>query len=64
MSELVIPTEKFDAIKEDSDDNKILDCAFAGRVDFIISQDNHLLKLKEFRGIRIISPGDFLKEFC
>ncbi len=48
-------------VKEDSDDNKILECAKAGKVDFIVSNDNHLLKLKEFEGIKILSSADFLK---
>lgn len=33
----------------------------AGNVDYIVSQDNHLLKLKEFRGIKIITPEEFNK---
>jgi predicted nucleic acid-binding protein len=38
-----------------------LECATEGKVDFIISKDKHLLNLKEFRGIKIINPSDFLK---
>ena len=58
---MVIPTEKINTVDEDPDDNKILECAKAGRVDRIISKDNHLLKLKEFEGIRIITPQDFIE---
>lgn len=61
ISKLVVPLEKFDIIKEDPDDNIILECAVEGKVDYIISQDKHLLKLKEFQGIKIISPENFLK---
>ena len=49
-------------VKDDPDDNKILECAYAAKVDYIITQDNHLLKLKEFEGIKIINPGDLLKK--
>ena len=64
ISTVVIPKQRFDVVKEDPDDNKILDCAVEGRVDCIISQDNHLLKLGAFKGIRIVAPDDFLKEIA
>ena len=31
--------------------------------DFIITNDNHLLKLKKFEDIRIISPKEFISLF-
>lgn len=61
ISGLVKPTKKLDIVKDDPDDNKILECAIAGKVDYIISNDEHLLKLKEFEGIPIIKPEEFLK---
>lgn len=61
ISKIVEPSERLFVVKEDPDDNKILECAKSGSVDFIISQDNHLLKFKDFEGIRILKPKDFLK---
>lgn len=59
----VIDTKtKLDIVKEDSDDNIILECAVECKVNFIITGDKHLLKLKEFKGIKIIRVKDFLKE--
>ena len=60
-STIVIPKEKFNMVKEDKEDNKILECAFEGKADYVTSKDNHLLKLKEFKGIKIINPKEFLK---
>ncbi len=60
-SSIVEPTEKINAVKEDPDDNKILECAKAGKVDYIVTNDNHLLKLKEFDGIKIVEPDEFLR---
>ncbi len=60
ISQITKPKEKLDIIKEDQEDNKIIECALEGKVSYLISQDNHLLKLKEFQGIRIINPRDFL----
>lgn len=62
ISTIAEPRQKFD-IAEDKEDNKIIDCAFEGQVDYIITQDYHLLKLREFRGIKIIAPEEFLKSF-
>lgn len=63
ISTIVEPTQKFDVVKEDLDDNKVIDCAVEGNVDYIITQDNHLLKIKEFKGIKIVKPEEFLWAF-
>jgi len=60
---LVEPEEKLNIIKDDPDDNKILECAAFSDSEYIITYDNHLLTLKEFRGIKIRKPEDLLKEF-
>jgi len=60
-SEITEPRTKLSIVKEDPDDNKILECAKEGRVDYIITQDEHLLKLKKFENIPILKPDDFLK---
>lgn len=61
FSEKINPGLTFDEVKEDPDDNKILECAVAAAADFIISGDGHLLKRIEFRGIKIVSPAEFVK---
>ena len=62
LATLVKPAEKISAIKEDTDDNRVLECAATGKADYIVSGDNDLLRLKEFRGIRIKNPKEFLEE--
>jgi predicted nucleic acid-binding protein len=40
----------------------ILECAQAAGADYIVSGDKkHLLALREFRGIPIVGPADFLR---
>jgi len=39
---------------------KFLEAGVEANADYIVSQDNHLLKLKEFQGIRIVKPEEFL----
>lgn len=58
--EIIIPSIKLNIIKEDLSDNRILECALQGRVNYIISGDEHLLRLRKFRNIRIIRAGEFL----
>lgn len=45
----------------DPDDTKYLVCAVEGRADFIVSGDHHLSDLVVYRGIRIVTPADFLQ---
>ena len=59
-SSLVNVSEPLEVIKADHDDNRVLECAVAACVDFIISGDKHLLDLKMFRDIEIVTPEDFL----
>src|SRR3990167_3715101 len=56
---IVEPKEKIHIIKEDPDDNKILECAVAGQTNLIITMDKDLLRLKHFRNIPIIHPSTF-----
>ncbi|MBS3100744.1 putative toxin-antitoxin system toxin component, PIN family [Candidatus Woesearchaeota archaeon] len=60
-SKIVEPSVKLDIVKDDSNDNKVLECAKEGKVDYIITNDGHLLKLKEFEGIKIVTPTEFLR---
>lgn len=57
----IIPTIKVTIIKEDPEDNKFLECALAGKADYIVSGDKkHLQPLKKVQGILILSPARFL----
>lgn len=59
-AEFVTSAEEIFAITADPTDNKFLEAAIAGQVDFIVSGDNHLLSLGTFREIPIITPRNFL----
>jgi len=60
IAEIVDVKTKITAVVEDPDDNKIIECAVDGQVNYLITKDNHLLKLKEYYGIKIMSPEEFL----
>jgi len=48
---------------EDPDDNKFFECAVECNANYIISGDRHLLNMKEYKGIEIITASVFLKKF-
>ena len=60
ISELVLPTEKIQEIEADEADNHVLECAVEAHADCIVSGDSHLLELKKFRSIQVVSPQQFL----
>ena len=56
------PSVKLDVVKDDPDDNKVLELAVQMADSVIVSGDKHLLKLGEFQGVKIQRPADFLAE--
>ena len=63
FAQLVRPTETIDLITEDEPDNRILECAVEAKAEVVITGDEHLRQLKSFRGIPLVSPGQFLEEY-
>jgi hypothetical protein len=55
-STIVRPKRELNVIKEDPYDNRILECALESNATFVVSRDRHLLKLKEYKNLRIITP--------
>ncbi|MBN2035621.1 MAG: putative toxin-antitoxin system toxin component, PIN family [Chitinispirillaceae bacterium] len=49
------------SVCRDHADNEVLACALEASADYVISGDTDLLILKNFHGIQIISPSDFVK---
>lgn len=60
-SKIVAPQQKLNIIKQDPDDNVILECAIEGKAGYIVSGDRHLLALKQYRGIKIITARQFIE---
>ncbi len=44
----------------DEDDNRVLEAAFKGECDYVVTGDNDLLDLKLYKNIKIITPHYFL----
>ncbi|MFQ5802397.1 MAG: putative toxin-antitoxin system toxin component, PIN family [Candidatus Methylomirabilales bacterium] len=48
-------------VRRDPEDNKFLECAVAGRAEHLVTGDQDLLELVSYRGITILTVGEFLK---
>ncbi|HCW09169.1 MAG TPA: putative toxin-antitoxin system toxin component, PIN family [Cytophagales bacterium] len=55
MSKIVPDNALFKAVLEDPDDNKVLNTAYAGKAEFIVTGDHHLLALGQFKKTKIVN---------
>ncbi|MBI2139348.1 putative toxin-antitoxin system toxin component, PIN family [Candidatus Woesearchaeota archaeon] len=60
ISTIIEPTIQVIAVQEDPKDDKVLSCAIAAKAEFIVTGDRHLLKLKQYQGVSILTPAEFL----
>jgi putative PIN family toxin of toxin-antitoxin system len=60
ISVYVEPEVALEVVEDDSDDNRVLECAVAAKVNYIISGDKHFLDLGEYRGIEVLPPAGFI----
>lgn len=56
-------TPELHIVTEDPDDNKFIECAVALKADCCISGDKALTEIKDYMGIKIVTPKAFLEEF-
>jgi putative PIN family toxin of toxin-antitoxin system len=57
---LVAP-EQIPPVSRDSNDDIFLACAASAHADYLVTGDNDLLVIAEFRGTKIITPSQFLQ---
>ncbi len=60
VAEIVRPNRRVGVLRDEAD-NRVLECAEAGRVDLIVSGDRDLLRLKQHVNIPIVRPADFVR---
>ena len=61
FAEMVSVDETPAIVQEDPADDKFLALAVIGRADILISGDRHLLALKRYRGVDILTPRQLLE---
>ena len=57
----VEPAVTLNAVKDDPDDNRILECAVTAGSEFIVTGDKDLLRMGSYDSIRIVNVSDFLE---
>ena len=60
-AEFVTPLETVTAIEADPSDNKFLEAALEGKAIYVVSGDNHLLEMKTFHRIPILTAREFVE---
>jgi len=60
LSVFVKPRRRLRVVK-DEPDNRVLECALAGRAEAIVTGDRALLALREYKSVRLISLRDYLE---
>ncbi|MBS7650888.1 MAG: putative toxin-antitoxin system toxin component, PIN family [Candidatus Bathyarchaeia archaeon] len=61
ISNVVKVKSQLKVVEDDPSDDMILRTAYDGEADYIFSGDNHLLTIKEFKGIKIVTVSEMLK---
>jgi putative PIN family toxin of toxin-antitoxin system len=61
LSHFVAGEREFAGASKDPDDDKYIAAAIEGRAGFVVAGDADLLDLKEYEGVRIVSPRAFLE---
>ncbi len=60
VAQIVDIAGNLDIIKEDPSDNIILETATEHNAEYVISGDKHLLQLKQYKNVKIVTPKEFL----
>ena len=61
LGTVITPQQIENTIPNDPPDNLVLACAVEGGADFLVSGNDHLLGLREHRGVQIVTPARFLE---
>ena len=59
-AEVTSPKRRMKVVRRDPADNKFLECAVAGKAQYLVSGDQDLLSLRSFRGIPVVTVSEFL----
>jgi len=56
-------TSELHVVEKDPDDNKFIECAVALKAETVISGDKALTELRDYMGIKILTPKQFLDHY-
>jgi putative PIN family toxin of toxin-antitoxin system len=61
ISTMTAIKSSYKVVLDDPDDDIVINTAYSGKAEYIVTGDSHLLEIGKFRNIKIISIGSFLK---
>lgn len=61
ISTMAVIKSSYKVVLEDPDDDMVINTAYSGKADYIVTGDSHLLEMGKFRKIKIINIDSFLK---
>lgn len=61
-AEVVKAKTKLRVVKGDPKDDMVIETAYDGNADFVVTGDSHLLKLESFKGTKIITVENLLAQ--
>jgi putative PIN family toxin of toxin-antitoxin system len=61
LSHITVLRSKFKAVKDDPDDDMVINTAYDGKAAYIVSGDKALSRLRQFGGIKIVNANGMLK---
>lgn len=61
ICKIVQDNRRFKVVSEDPDDDMLLNAAHAGKVDYVVTGDKHLLVLARFKKTRIVTVNQMLE---
>jgi len=61
LAELVKPAKRITIFKDEPDD-RILECAVHGKADILVTGDKEILRLREYKGVKIICLREYLEK--
>jgi putative PIN family toxin of toxin-antitoxin system len=60
QAEVVTPRRKVSVCRDPNDD-KFFSCAVEGNADYIVSEDEDILVVGEYRGVKTVSAAEFIR---
>ena len=63
IAKMVTPSERVRVVKNDPDDDMVVECAIEAKAQLVVSADPHIHKLDEYRGIGFCHPRELQNIF-
>lgn len=62
MSEVLSSKVRLNLMEDDPEDNKFVECALEGNAKYVVTRNGHILKIKEYEGVRMVDDGWYVLE--